>query len=349
VTSRERMRAVLEGRVPDQVPRGLYGPLIDIVNDYTRELFATHAGKDPLDCFRHDLRTLWLRDEAHRRNRPKAPDGEWYSQKTRRIETIADLEKIRLRELWAPTPYTAEALRPQVERLHDQGLPVLIYGRVTLFQFGWWLRGQTQFLMDIALGEPWLEPLLDIVADAAAADAAIFAAAGPELVGTGDDVGTQKGLFISPEHWRKYFNPRVKRIVDAAKRANPAVRIVFHSCGNVWDIIPDLIEAGVDVLNPIQPEAMDAAAVKREFGRDLVLWGGVSCQRTLAFGGPEDVREEVRQAIDVLGADGGYILSPAHMINAPTPWENIVAFFEAADEYGRYAPQQTIAHKEIQA
>jgi uroporphyrinogen decarboxylase len=131
--------------------------------------------------------------------------------------------------------------------------------------------------------------------------------------------------------WREFLKPRLTATVQAVKRVNPASFVFYHSDGNVESLIPDLIEIGIDILNPIQPECMDPATLKRRFGDRLSFWGTVSVQRTMPFGSPDDVRHEVRTRIRDVGRGGGLILAPAHVLSPEVPWENILAFFEAAD------------------
>jgi uroporphyrinogen decarboxylase len=111
----------------------------------------------------------------------------------------------------------------------------------------------------------------------------------------------------------------------------------MHSCGGIFPLIPDLIDAGVEVLNPIQPRArgMDRRAVKAAFGDRLVFHGSVDQQRTLVFGSPDEVRREVKECVEVLGRGGGYVISPSHALEADIPVENVIALYEAALEYGR--------------
>jgi uroporphyrinogen decarboxylase len=126
------------------------------------------------------------------------------------------------------------------------------------------------------------------------------------------------------------------RVIRAAKEVKPSILVFYHSDGNVWDAIPDLIEAGIDVLNPVQPECMDPAQVKNEFGDRLSFFGTISVQRTMPFGTPDDIRTEVRTRMETIGRNGGLLLSPSHVLQPDTPWENIVAFFEAIEECGYY-------------
>ena len=141
---------------------------------------------------------------------------------------------------------------------------------------------------------------------------------------------------MSLEMYRRVFKPRLARVIRAAKEAKPDIHVFYHSDGNVWNAIPDLIDAGVTVLNPIQPECIDPAAVKREFGDRLAFFGCMSVQRTMPFGTPDEVRAEVKQRLATIGQGGGLLLAPAHVLQPDTPWENVVAFFDAVQEYGYY-------------
>jgi uroporphyrinogen decarboxylase len=154
-----------------------------------------------------------------------------------------------------------------------------------------------------------------------------------------DDLGSQQGLLISPEMYRKFIKPRQKKLYDFIKRKAPGVKILFHSCGSVYKIIPDLIEIGVDILNPVQVSAalMDTAKLKREFGREITFWGGgVDTQWVLPHGTPQEVRDEVRRRIDDLAPGGGFVFAAVHNIQEDVPTGNIIALWETLREYGIY-------------
>ena len=152
-----------------------------------------------------------------------------------------------------------------------------------------------------------------------------------------DDVNSQDGWLISPDIYRKMIKPKQRRLVEAIKKKTDA-KIYYHGCGAVFDLIPDLIEIGFDIINPVQVSAagMDTQVLKRTYGEDIVFWGGgVDTQNTLPFGTPEEVAEEVKQRIDDLAAGGGFVFAPVHNIQADVPPQNIVAAFETALEYGK--------------
>jgi uroporphyrinogen decarboxylase len=154
-----------------------------------------------------------------------------------------------------------------------------------------------------------------------------LAGLGVDGIRFGDDWGFQTSLMIRLERWRRLYKKYYQRIYEAARQAGLIVAI--HSCGNITDLLPDLIEIGVQVVHPLQPEAMDVAFCHREYGRDLTFWGGLGSQSTLPYGTPDDVCHEVRDRL-ALFCDGGYILAPAGAAPAETPAENIAAIVAVA-------------------
>ncbi len=153
-----------------------------------------------------------------------------------------------------------------------------------------------------------------------------------------DDLNTQNGWLIRPELYRKMIKPKQKRLVDAIRKKTNA-KIFFHGCGAVFDLIPDLIDVGFDILNPVQVSArgMDTKKLKQVYGKDITFWGGgADTQSVLPFGTPEQVAYEVRRRIDDLAPDGGFVFAAVHNIQAFVPPQNIVTLFDTALEYGHY-------------
>lgn len=153
----------------------------------------------------------------------------------------------------------------------------------------------------------------------------------------GDDFGTQEALFISPDMWREFFKPLLKRFSDLGH--DYGMKTMFHSCGSVWSIIPDLVDIGMDAVNPVQPRprGMDLARLKRDYGEFITFHGAIDHQNLLPFGTPDQVRAEVRRIIDILAPGGGYCLAPSHdLMLADFPPENVIAMYDEAAEYGKY-------------
>jgi uroporphyrinogen-III decarboxylase len=159
-------------------------------------------------------------------------------------------------------------------------------------------------------------------------------ALGAEVIVMGDDAAHHGGPLISPAMWRRFFRPRMARFIAELKAINRNVKVAYHSDGVIYPIIPDLIEIGVDVLNPIQPACMDPVRLKREFGDRLCFWGSIDEQHTLPFGAPEDVRREVLTRMETLGQGGGLILGPTHHVQLDTPMENFWAMIDTIQKPG---------------
>jgi uroporphyrinogen decarboxylase len=161
-----------------------------------------------------------------------------------------------------------------------------------------------------------------------------------DIIGEGDDYGTQQSQLIDPEHFRAYYKPHFIRVLDFIKKKSPHLKIMFHSCGNVRPILPDLIEMGVDILNPVHVRAngMEPVQLKKDFGKDLVFWGGgVDTQNVLPNGTPQNVKDDVKRNIEVLAPGGGFVFNTVHNIQAEVPPENIMAMWEALQEFGKYS------------
>ena len=198
-----------------------------------------------------------------------------------------------------------------------------------LWERATFMRGMENLLVDVALNPAFVEALLRGIADYILETMKIlFARCEFDCVALSDDYGTQRGLLISPAQWRRLVKPLLREIFGLAKENGRAA--FLHSCGNVYEIIGDLIDIGLDVLHPIQPEAMDIYQLKREFGRDITFCGGLGTQDLLPRGTPDQVREEVRILKEKMGKDGGYILEPGITVQADVPLENMIAMIEEA-------------------
>lgn len=192
----------------------------------------------------------------------------------------------------------------------------------TIFETAWALRGLEQMLTDFVENPDLAEHLLNIPYQYHLAAAKKLVEMGVDMIWTGDDVGAQHAMMISPRHWRKFLKPLMANFIAELKAINPAVKVAYHSDGNILPIIPELIEIGLDVLNPIQPASMNPAQLKKDFGDTLCFWGSIDEQYTLPMGTPENVRAEVIERLNTIGKNGGLILGPTHHVQLDTPLEN---------------------------
>jgi len=202
-----------------------------------------------------------------------------------------------------------------------------------IFETSWYMRGFERFMMDFALNPDLAHAILSRVTGFYVEHfTRVLQAANGEidLIFTADDIGGQEGLLISLQMWEGFLKPYHTRLNRAIHEHG--AKVIYHTDGAVMEAVPGLIDMGIDVLQALQFDArgMDPAVLKERYGNRLCFEGGVSVQRTLPFGTPEDVRNEVRHLIGVLGKDGGYVLGPSHAIQAGTPPENVVAMFDTA-------------------
>jgi uroporphyrinogen decarboxylase len=191
-------------------------------------------------------------------------------------------------------------------------------------------------MVDMVANQSFAHALLEKILQYQLVTGTRLAELGVDIIWLGDDFGTQRGLLVSIEHWRQFFKPRYREMISTFKSVNPAVKIAYHSDGDIEELLPEYIEVGVEIYNAVQPKANDIGRLKRRFGDDLSFWGTVDIQEVMPYGTLEDVHWEVRERISLAGSGGGLILAPSHNIQPDVPLANILAFYEAARRYGEY-------------
>ena len=252
------------------------------------------------------------------------------------LRNAASLEEIEHYPLDDLTTWDASHLAATVADAHAAGR-VAVGWVGHMYETAWQIRGYEQFLTDLMDRPAWAECLLQRLADQNFIKATAYARAGADLIHCGDDVANQKALMFSPDLWRRLFHARWAKIWKAVKEINSSTRIWYHSDGNVEATVPDLVEAGLDILNPLQPECLDIDAIHRRFGDRLTFDGCIGTQSTMPWGTPADVRARVRECIEKYGRNGGLILSPTHVLEPEVPLANIDAFVAACREFGTFS------------
>ncbi len=244
-----------------------------------------------------------------------------------------DLSRLRIPDFADNRRY--EGSREMIVKYGDE---YAIMGGVacTLFELAWYLRGLENLMMDMLTNKDYANELLDRLMTWILVAGKKLIELGVDIIWVGDDAGMQDRMLIRPELWREFLKPRYARMFSEFKNTNPDIKIAFHSDGYIEPIIPDFIEIGLDILNPIQPKSMDPARLKKLYGDKLTFWGCVDIQEVLPFGTPEDVEREVKLRIETVGKVGGLLLAPAHNIQPDVKIENILAFYRAARRHGRY-------------
>jgi uroporphyrinogen decarboxylase len=366
MNSRERVLEAIAHRVPDRIPIDFWA--VPEVYCQLRDFLAFPDDEAVLQRFAVDLRyyngpaprsqpepllpegvvqdhwgVLRKKQTVHGRRRD-GTDYTWtYSHLLRSplaaAETVEEIEQ----HAW-PTAdmWDFSGARLACQQIRDAGLCVVVgadrLDRTAQLKPAMYLRGAARFMTDLVLNPALAECLLEHISayyldyDRRLLDAADGLV---DIFFMGDDMGTQASTWVSPELYRRFFHRRLAAYCELAHRYG--ARVMFHTCGNVTSLVPDFIEAGLDILQSLQPQAMGGqlASIKREYGRELAFQGGIDIQGVLPKGTPEDVVRHVRERARILGIRGGYIFGTAHNILPDTPTENILALVDAYHEYGR--------------
>jgi uroporphyrinogen decarboxylase len=226
---------------------------------------------------------------------------------------------------------SVETLWTRVESYRNR---YALLGKVSLpFKLAWHMRGFENFLCDMIVDPDFASDLLKRVAFYEREKGLRLIRAGVDIVGIVGDLGMQDRLLVNPDAWREVEKPIIAAMIESFKTENPDILVYFHSDGNIMEIMPDLIEIGINIINPIQPECMDPVVVKAKYGKRITMHGTISIQRTLPNGTREEVRREVRDRIETCGKEGGLIICPSNLLQNDTPLENIIAMYDAALEY----------------
>lgn len=223
----------------------------------------------------------------------------------------------------------------EVEEIHAQGLAAVGNMQCTVWETSWYLRGMENLMADMMCDPEMAAYVLDKVTEQSIIRAQSFAKAGADILYLGDDIGMQHTPMMSMELYREWLFPRLKKVIDAARAVKPDIVVFYHSCGFVTPFIPSLIEAGVDVLNPIQSECMDFKEIYEQYGQQIAFHGTIGTQTTMPFASPEEVIRTVHQNLDIAvqGKGKGLMVAPTHLLEPEVPWENILAYVEACRSY----------------
>jgi len=327
MTERDRVLTALKHEQPDMVPYQL--DLTDLVYERLQEYFrdddffsktGSHLAQERNESFTEVSETefydmfgaLWCKEQ----------EGDFGIVSNRVFKEAAFGGYV------FPEP-DEKLIREKCENLAAQPdkFTMYIIG-FSLFERAWTLRGFNEILMDFLIEKAFANELLDRIVEYNLKVVDIVSEYAVDCIFFGDDWGQQKGLIMGPPIWREFMRPRLKRQYDYVK--SKGMYVAQHSCGDVREVFPDLVDMGMDIYNTFQPEIFDVEEMKREYGLHVTFYGGISTQRLLPFETPGCVKKETRRMMGMLGRDGGYIVAPTHAIPNDVPTENIIAFLDAA-------------------
>ena len=370
ITSRERTLLAFNRKMPDRVPLDLGSKGSSIALSAYEDL-KTYLGietptsildkrlgiavidEEVLERFHTDTRYIYMKAPAHWELRPdrvndtwvdewgatlKRPQGGYYYDHVEYPIKEADLGALKKYNFVDPDDRGRYAgLREEAKKYYDKGYAVGTYLK-GVAETIWILRGMQNAFIDMGLNKSFYHALADKTSEILARMVEnLIAEVGEYLqfICVTCDLGTQNNQMISIDTYKTFVRPYEKRIFDVVKK-NSEAKAAQHSCGAIFDLIPYIIESGVEIINPVQTNArgMDTALLKKEYGAEVCFWGGVDIQKIVPFGTPNEVKREVKRVINDLGENGGYLLGPSHDIQANTPPQNVIAVYEAAWEYG---------------
>jgi uroporphyrinogen decarboxylase len=350
---RERFLAFANFEAVDRVPRrATYVPaLTDIVTDYLGQNPHTYFDSDsgmgetlqPPGGYTKPDYTEYHKEYAGQAGFSVDENGcghlsHGFHHFTEYISPLRHTERFEEIEAYPypdKTAWSDDRLRACSQKAHAAGdFAWIMVGHI--YENAWQVRGYEPFLMDLMTRRDWAEYILDRFCENSRSVAVAAAKAGYDCIKTGDDVANQTAMMFHPDLWRAVLKPRWAKVVAAAREHKPDIHVWYHSDGNIEAILDDLVEIGITILNPVQPECIDPVAVRRRMGKRLAFDGCLGTQTTLPFGTPQNVRDTVLQLARELEAQrGGLMLSPTHIMEPDVPPENIRAFFEACDEFDR--------------
>ena len=237
-----------------------------------------------------------------------------------------------------PNPHDPEVYKAPAQIINDWGKDYWVVGsvQISIFEAAGHLRGLPKLMEDMLINKDYANELFDKVMEYPLIAASKFIEMGADMIWCGDDVGMQTGMMISVAMWQEFFKQRYARMFETWKKLNPKIKIAYHSDGDCEPILNDMIDIGLDVINPIQPSCMNPEKIKRLYGKKLSLFGGVDIQYTMPFGTVDELEQEVKSLCEVCGKDGGYIISPSHYLQSDTGVEKVLKYYEFVQKYGQY-------------
>lgn len=249
------------------------------------------------------------------------------------LESAQTVEEIQAYPLPNFADQDLSKLKAEITACHEAGLASMGWMQFTIWELAWYIRSMEELMVDMSCDDEKAAVLFDRLLKMQTDRALAYAKCDIDMIFLGDDIGMQHSILMSLDMYRKWIKPRYQALVKAVRAVKPDVVILYHSCGFVEPFIEDLIEIGIDVLNPIQSECMEFREIFEKYGGRISFLGTIGTQTVMPFGTPEEVRAKVRENLDIAGEKGGLLAAPTHLLEPEVPWENVVAYIDACRTY----------------
>jgi len=346
MNSKERVLMAVNHREPDRVPifASFVPEEVKKINSYLKNNDTTEClielGNDMIMVGHGFATSYYLKDDDEYYDEWGCK-WKYFNNKSGRYPEVVErplANKSKLDSYKIPDPHKPGRYDDSKAVIDKYGRDYWVFACIacTIFECAWGLRGLDELMADMIEDKDFVHALMDKVMEFPLAAGKKLIELGVDMLWTGDDVGMQTGMMISPAMWREFLKPRFAKLFQEFKRINPDIKIAYHSDGNCEVILDEMYEIGLDIINPIQPACMNPAYIKKRYGNKLAMWGAVDIQHLLPFGTSAEIDASIRQLMKDCASGGGFIVSPAHNVQSETSIENILAFYEAAKKYGRY-------------
>lgn len=347
MTNRENFFAMIKGQKYERIPH-----FLSLCQQLKDKLYKQHGIIDYMEYFNIPFRSAGIKPTQHMVDYSKYyvdksidyigewGDGHKYGSVEHFTQFIPCMEKMEtVDEIMSfPVPdvladYRWEGSKEEIEGLKSKDFIILGNAIIDIFEPSWYLRGMEETLMDFYVNPEIVVACLDRIKNVKKEVAKRLAQVGVDIIIYGDDVAMQTGMMMSPEIWREFLKPRLAEVISAAKEVNPDVLAYYHSDGDCSKIIPDLIEVGVDILNPIQPECMNPVEIYNTYKDKVAFWGTIGTQSTMPFGSVKDVRNKTLEMLQLAKDYGKLVIAPTHLLEPEVPLKNIDAFVNTVNEF----------------
>ncbi|MCX6089484.1 MAG: hypothetical protein NTX88_03720 [Candidatus Atribacteria bacterium] len=352
MSPRERVRRTFQHQIPDRMPRTLDIGASSGIDETYRDIFVSHTGAmKPEEFFDYDIRIVLAPLT------PQATDFSVYYDSVppgttfdafgvahvagdrfplgmdlhpwKSFQTPREIDDYPF-PIFEPEPVLRETIRTIRERGYMVSVPS---GSINEWCYA--LRGMDEFFIDLVDRPEMAEAVIRRVATLVEKMVTVLSDLGADILCLYGDMGSQQSLLISPRLWGKWIQPYWKTITETIHRINPQAFAFYHSCGAIETICPGLIDAGFDILNPVQPECMDPYVVKKRYGDRMALWGGIGMQSTMLSHSPATVREDISRLVEVWAPGGATMVTVAQTLQSDVPWENVEILLETVEEVSR--------------